>query len=163
MMKKSYLEIKKESKTVQRKQSYIEDKKNNDYGLGYVILPEEYNVFEKLVNVDLSFCTEEQINLFRKICLQISQTLKFVYHKYGIIKVLPKMELSIDDENAIILNWPYNVYRIYFDIERNVSSSFYGLIVADAENSIQSKTEIITKENCAPIISNIIQYVFNRT
>ena len=108
MMKKSYLEIKKESKTVQRKQSYIEDKKNNDYGLGYVILPEEYNVFEKLVNVDLSFCTEEQINLFRKICLQISQTLKFVYHKYGIIKVLPKMELSIDDENAIILNLNYS-------------------------------------------------------
>ena len=31
-MKKSYLEIKKESKTVQRKQSYIEDKKTTIMG-----------------------------------------------------------------------------------------------------------------------------------
>lgn len=162
-MEKSYLDVKTENRIIERKKSYIEEFQDYGYGFEYAILPEEYNVLEKIENFDLSSCTKEQIDLFAKICLQISQTLKLVYQRYGIVKILPKIELSIDNEKAIILNWPYNVYRIYFDIEKKVSSSFYGLVIADTENSVQSKSEIITKENCASIISNIIQYIFNRT
>ena len=136
MMEQSYLEINGKSNSFQCKQSYIEEK-NDNYSLllEYSLLPEEYNVFMKLNNVDLSLCTKDQVKLFSTICFQITQTLKSIYHEYGVIKVLPKMEITIDDEKAIILNWPYNVYRVYFDIERNISSSFYGLIVSSAENN----------------------------
>lgn len=162
-MNQSYLDAQTFRKHFNARQSYIEKDDSDEIILDYKSLPEEYRVFPGLSSFDCSRCEPEQKDLLEEIINQVSNALKTVYYQYGIIKILPKFEISFDSDDAVILNWPYAVYRIYFDIESEVKNSFYGIVIRDFNNSIQTKTESISKENCASIVRQIIQYVFNRT
>lgn len=160
-MKKTYLNQNPPLINYDNKSTYIEIKDEINIIRDYEILPEEYDVFSAL---DIDFLKDketEQIEFLNNICENIRTTLKLIYHRYGILKDLPKLELSVDIDGALILDWTYTLYRIYFDIERDTKKSFYGLVIKESESSIQTKTEILTKENCAEITGQIIQYIFN--
>lgn len=162
-MKKTYLNQNPPLINYDNKSTYIEIKDEINIIRDYEILPEEYDVFSAL---DIDFLKDketEQIEFLNNICENIRTTLKLIYHRYGILKDLPKLELSVDIDGALILDWTYTLYRIYFDIERDTKKSFYGLVIKESESSIQTKTEILTKENCAEITGQIIQYIFNQT
>ena len=164
-MKKSYLNDSNQVLNYYDKNTYfnMNDRDDESLILDYDILPEEYNVFSSINFNILSQSDTKQKELLEKIFQCIRSSLKLIYYEYGILKILPKLDLSIDDDGALILNWAYAMYRIYFDIEKDIDNSFYGLIIKDSENSIQTKTELITKENCAEITGQIIQYIFNQT
>ena len=164
-MKKSYLNDSNQMLNYYDKNTYINvnDQDDDNLILDYDILPEEYDVFSS-INFNTLFQRDtKQKELLDKIFQCIRSSLKLIYYEYGILKILPKLDLSIDDDGALIINWAYTMFRIYFDIEKDIDKSFYGLIIKDSENSIQTKTELITKENCAEITGQIIQYIFNQT
>lgn len=160
-MKKSYIQNQSINNTYKQKKTYIHKMREDSLFFEYNLLPEEYDVFSEIIDYEKLGCLEEQKDLLIEITNQINKSLKIINCKYGVLKVLPKMEISADADGAIVMNWPYSLYRIYFDIEKRVNESFYGLVIRDSENGIQTRTEIITRENCAEIISYILQYVFN--
>lgn len=161
-MNKSYLDADSPRINYSSKNTYIEKIETEDI-YDYSILPEEYNIFPLLDSNLLEEITDGQKELLFSIYRRLKSLLKYIYNTYGVVKILPKLDLYVDSEGAIILNWAYTMFRIYFDIEKNVIKSFYGLVIKESENSIQTRTEIITKENCEEITGEIIQYIFNQT
>lgn len=143
------------------KSSYVVHNSSNEILLDYIVLPSEYDVFSQLDFNVLNNCSPDQRKLFDQIYHQITNTLKIIYCNYGVVKPLPKMDLSLDSDGALILTWTYTLFRVYFDIEKNIINSFYGLVIYESDNSIQTKTDLIKSSEFEQVVRQIIQYIFN--
>lgn len=162
MRKKSYISEDKEN-ILERKDSYIilpdEDTMGVPVSRDYAPLPEEYDVFSAIDNDVIEPCSAEQKSLFGAFLEAMRSALKKQYREEGIQRPLSKMELSLDGEQAIILNWPYISYRAYVDIEKQISDSFYGVILQGDNNQVQTMTGSVNQENCGEVAHNILGYV----
>lgn len=163
MIVNSYLKTEPVDIGYPQSKTYLKTNTDNEIKLDYSILPEEYNVFLGVDEPDMNSANPEQIELYQTIKAEIMSAMRDVFVSIGVVRVLPKVAVSIDTENAIIINWPYSLYRVYFDIEQNVKLSFYGLVIREGENSVQTKTAPLNKDNCSEVVRQIIQYIFNHT
>ncbi len=167
-MNDSYLSYNNEltkRKKYQRSSSYIVNSEDNesDVSLSYTLLPEEYSVFSEL-NEDLFVLTDTEQHQFLSQCLQyLKYQLLNIYAQYGIIRVLPKLSASTDEDKAIILNWAYTSFRVYFNFEVIVDNSYYGIVAQNAENSIFTNSGKLNKENYTSIMDSILQYIMENS
>lgn len=124
----------------------------------YTPLPEEYSIFSE---IDLSFfslCDTEQHCLL-SMCLQyLKKQLLKLYMQFGVVRILPKLSASFDDE-AIILNWAYTNFRIYFNFENSLNSSYYGIVAQINEENIFTNSGKLNKSNYANVIDVLLQFV----
>lgn len=126
--------------------------------LEYDLLPAEYDI-KKIIKGNMpSISNENQKQMFYCIINNIESEFRNLYYQ-NYIKHIPKINVYTDEDDAIILSWAYSIYRIYFDIEKNIQDSFYGMIIKASEKNIQTKTDVLTKENCANIVEEALQYI----
>mgnify|MGYP000108169375 CR=1 FL=1 len=143
----------------QRSSSYIVNSEDNesDVSLNYTLLPEEYSVFSEL-NEDLFVLSDTEQHQFLSQCLQyLKYQLLNIYAQYGIIRVLPKLSASTDEDKAIILNWAYTNFRVYFNFEVIVDNSYYGIVAQNAENSIFTNSGKLNKKNYTSINGKFLE------
>lgn len=81
---------------------------------------------------------------------------------YGAVKILPKLNISNDTDDAIIINWIYSNYRIYVNIEKRIEDSFYGIVIQDQEQNIRSNSGKMDYANYKKIIDQILYFLFNQ-
>ena len=129
----------------------------------YMPLPEEYSVFSE-VDEKYFLLNDTEQHCFFSQCLSYLRTkLSYLYSNVGVLKVLPKLSMTTDDDAAIVLNWAYTSFRIYFNFEVKVEDSYYGVISRSSEESISTNTGKLTKSNYSVIIDSILYYVLNNS
>ena len=131
--------------------------------LPYVQLPEEYAIFSEIDNSFFSLTDTEQ-HRFLSLCLQHLKTqLLNLYIKLNVVRVLPKLSITFDKDGAIVLNWAYTSFRVYFNFETVVENSYYGIVAQNSEDTIFSNAGKLNDRNYALVINNILQYVIENS
>lgn len=161
-MSKTYLNSDVQSNIVDIKDSYIEKHTEKHLPVFYEPLPLEYDVFSEL-NIQKIHALATQKMFLDAILSELRSELQEVFMQYGTIKELPKLHITNDTDNAIILNWIYSNYRIYLNIEKTIEKSFYGVVLQDQEKNIHFKTGKVTYDNYRSIIPKILDFLFNQT
>ena len=124
-MRKSYIDSNQSAKRndVYRQSSSYVTKGNDQYSaLNYSLLPEEYSIFSE---IDNSYFARNETDQYRLLALclhRLKTQLLNIYTQYGIVRVLPKLSITSDEDEAIILNWAYANFRIYFNFEKVIST-----------------------------------------
>lgn len=140
--------------------SYLEELSTGDnYIDNYQILPEEYDIFSKLNHDLLLNKSSLQTEFLSRFLDEFKSSLLYLYSQYGIIKILPKMFLTTDDDQALILNWIDTNYRIFFNFENNVEDSYFGIAATDSESNFSSTSGKLNDNNYQAIIQKVIIYV----
>lgn len=127
----------------------------------YQLLPEEYDVFSKIDISIIQNQESEQFELFESFRYILKKKLLEIFRQFGVLRILPKLNLIIDQDEAIVLEWGYVNYRIYLNFEKNVKESFYGIIVVDAETGTSSESGKIQKNNLEDIVNKILIFLFS--
>lgn len=127
----------------------------------YLLLPEAYDVFTNINFKDIDFANDEQKQFMERCLNYIEFVLKNKHKEIGIVKVLPKLSLSHDEDGAITIHWDYFNYKIFIDIEKDVSQSFYGIVYKKGLNSIAYTTEPLTEDNYINAITSIVDFIFD--
>ncbi|MBQ9572276.1 MAG: hypothetical protein IJR22_02660 [Acidaminococcaceae bacterium] len=131
-----------------------------DYDDRFVQLPEAYDIFQN-INLDKETSVNSNQKRFAKNCLDyMEKVLKRRFIETRITKVLPKLYMVVEEDNALTIHWDYINYRIYLDIEREISQSFYGLIAKNAQNGYGTSTGQLNEKNYQEVLENIINFVF---
>lgn len=165
-MRKSYIDSNSNAKSndlYQQSSSYV-TKGNDQYSAqSYTLLPEEYSIFSE---IDNSYFVRNETDQYRLLglCLQRLKTqLLNIYAKYGIIRVLPKLSITSDEDDAIILNWAYANFRIYFNFEKAIDSSYYGIVAQNTEETIFTNAGKLSETNYTTVIDMILAYVIDNS
>lgn len=153
--------------------TYIKDSLWED-GFGSVSqIPDELDIFSKiqekpdLFGDSSSFLgknyyksASEQEDLLKEMqnCYEKILIDRKAYEKK--IGVLPKFEISKDEDDALVLNLADESYRIFVTIEKEIEKSFYGFVYKN-EGTYCSKTERLTKENCYLFFNNLTDLLLN--
>lgn len=133
-----------------------------DVSRQYARLPEEYAVFSK-INENCFHLTDTEQHQLLSACLRhMRSCLLDLYTQVGVVRVLPKLSITMDDDEAIILNWAYTGFRIYFNFERAVEHSFFGIVVQH-EDGVATNTGKLNSENCASVVESVLLYVINHS
>ncbi len=131
-----------------------------DYDDRYVPLPEAYDIFQN-IDFDKEISVSSNQKQFAKKCLDyMEKLLKRRFIETGITKVLPKLYMVVEEDNALTIHWDYVNYRIYLDVERDISQSFYGIIAKNAQNGFGTSTGQLNEESYQQVIESIIDFVF---
>lgn len=166
-MSKSYLNRSKSDvvKRYNRKYSYIKTELNSKLSFDYTILPEEYSIFSDIDNDLFLNQNTLQEQLLSSCLTYLKEKLVDIFINRGIICVLPKLKVSNDDENNIIINWFYTNYRIYFsfDNEKTNYQSYCGIVLQEDNESFSSHSRKITKDNYKEVIDAVLQIVINNS
>ena len=95
-------------------------------------------------------------------CLQyLKNRLLKIYAQYGVIRVLPKLSITSDEDDAIVLNWAYANFRIYFTFEKSIENSYYGIVAQNTEETVFTNSGKLTETNYSSIIDMILAYVID--
>lgn len=165
-MKKSYIDSDQESQNkvaYWKSASYITNEKDQYLASNYTLLPEEYSIFSE---IDVSFFTQNNTAQDRFIALflqYLKNCLLKIYTQYGVIRVLPKLSITLDEDEAIVLNWAYANFRIYFTFEKVIENSYYGIVAQDTEETVFTNVGKLTEINYSSIIDMILAYVIDNS
>ena len=143
--------------------SYIEKENDKCEVFAYGVLPEEYSIFSK---IDSSYFTKNDTaqHRFLAVCLQyLKKKLLWAVKRYEVTQVLPKLSITFDEDDAIILNWAYVNYRIYFSFEKKIENSYYGIVAQAAEERTSIDTGRLTEKNFSAIFDMVLNYVFENS
>ena len=160
-MRKTYLNNDEVYNIIDIKDSYFEKPSEESSHSFYELLPMEYDVFSELNVQSLHFQTSQK-EFLDAILGDLRTKLKELFVYYGAVKMLPKLNISNDIDNAIIINWIYSNYRIYVNIERKIEDSFYGIVIQDQEQNIRSNSGKMDYANYKKIIDQILYFLFNQ-
>ena len=140
---------------------YKEASENVSYDSRFFPLPEAYDIFQN-VDIDNNNNINSNQKQFAKQCLAyMEKVLKQRAAKIGITKVLPKLYVVVEEDEALTIHWDYVNYRIYLDIEKDISQSFYGIVFQKAVNSVAYSTEPLKESNYISVIDRLINFVFS--
>lgn len=110
-MKNSYINFNQAIKgknIYQQLDSYIANMDDADDGYvatQYTMLPEEYSIFSE-IDSDFFWRKDTEQHRFLSACLQYLRSQLFkIYIKFGVLRILPKLNITSDEDDAIILNW----------------------------------------------------------
>lgn len=165
-MKKSYIESDQESQNkvaYWKSTSYITNENDQCSASNYTLLPEEYSIFSE---IDGSCFTRNDTaqDRFLALCLQyLKNRLLKIYAQYGVIRVLPKLSITSDEDDAIVLNWAYANFRIYFTFEKSIENSYYGIVAQNTEETVFTNSGKLTETNYSSIIDMILAYVIDNS
>lgn len=162
-MSKSYLEQNKDCKSYIQKDSYIKSNIDKKPYLSYATLPEEYDVFSELKLEVLEDAYKEQLLLLEDFLNGLKEKLKYLVMVQGVVRILPKLSLAKDKDDAFIVNWAYSNYRIFINIEKKIEDSFYGIIAQDEEKNVFSNSGKFDESNYNLVTNKILDYIFNQT
>ena len=139
---------------------YKEAGENFSYDARFFPLPEAYDVFQN-IDIDKAIHINSNQKRFAKQCLSyMEKALKQRAATIGITKVLPKLYTVVEEDDALTIHWDYVNYRIYLDIEKDVSQSFYGIVFQKAANSVAYATDPLLESNYISVIDRLINFVF---
>ena len=161
-MKKTYLGNKSEISNYIKSESYIYYPEENINTIKYANLPEQMDIFGNIDLNKLGALEQGQKNLLEKTILGLKEKLREIYFIQGVNKVLPKIVISRDSDNAILLNWAYSNFRFFITIEIESNNSFYGIVVQDENGDAYSKSGRFNESNYDVIIDKALDFVFNR-
>lgn len=133
-----------------------------DVSRQYARLPEEYAVFSEIDEACFHLTSTEQERLFSKCLRHLRSCLLDLYTQMGVIRVLPKLDVTTDNDGAIVLNWAYTGFRIYFNFERSVDESFFGIVIQN-DDGIATNTGKLNSRNCASVVEAVLLYVINHS
>lgn len=133
-----------------------------DISRQYAALPEEYTIFSSLDGSVLELANANQ-RRFILMCLQYMRSQLIALTQFGVIRILPKLSTTVDQDNAIILNWVNTNFRIYFSFEQFIENSYYGVIAQDSYRNISTNTGLLNEENYSSVIDLILSYVINNS
>ena len=132
-----------------------------DFDDRFIPLPEAYDIFQNIDLGKFSSVSSKQ-KQFAKNCLDyMEKLLKRRFTETGITKVLPKLYMVVEEDEALTIHWDYINYRIYLDIEKDISKSFYGIISKNAAKGFSTSTGQLSENNYQEIIKDIIIFVFS--
>ena len=161
-MKKTYLGNKSELSNYIKSESYIYYPEENINTIKYANLPEQMDIFSDMDLNKLGTLEQGQKNLLEKTILELKEKLREIYFIQGINKVLPKIAISRDSDNAILLNWAYSNFRFFITIEIESNNSFYGIVVQNENGDAYSESGKFNESNYDVIIDKTLEFVFNR-
>lgn len=125
----------------------------------YMPLPEEYSVFSEIDDKYFLLKDTNQHRFVSQCLYYLKSKLSYLYANAGVVKVLPKLSVTTDEDEAIILNWAYTSFRIYFNFEIQVEDSYYGIVAQSTEESISTNTGKLTEKNYSAVLDSILNYV----
>jgi len=160
-MRKTYLNNDETNNIIDIKDSYLERQSEENTHPFYELLPMEYDVFSELNIQNIHFQTSQKAFL-DVILNDLRDKLRELFVYYGAIRMLPKLNIANDKDDAIIINWIYSNYRIYMNIERKIEDSFYGVVIQDQEQNIRSNSGKMDYSNYKKIIDQILYFLFNQ-
>ena len=151
------------NRTYHQANSYVLNDEEQTISTIYIQLPEEYDVFSN-IDCSLSSLNDTDQHRFLSQCLQyLKVQLYKLYTQYGIVQILPKLNVASDEDGAIILNWAYANYRIYFNFEKEIKNSYYGIVAQNAEDTVFTKTGKLSIENYCTVINVILDFVMDNS
>ena len=164
-MSKSYINIRSNNNKISyhHGNSYIAQTNQQNTLPTYFPLPEEYSVFEDIDNGFFYLEDTAQHRLISLCLQQLKKSLYQLYELYGILRPLPKLKISHDEDDAIILNWAYVGFRIYINFEVAINNSYYGIVALNGEDKFDSSTGKIDDKNYVSVIEQILHYIMNYT
>lgn len=165
MMAINYLNLKENIVKVPGRITYFQENNElcNNYNNFYQMLPEEYNIFSDINFKILQNINEKQKNFFFSFINTLRDFLKIIYINIGIVKILPKLRIEIDAEDAIVLNLAYANYRIFFNFEKKINNSYYGIVSKNEYDVFKSMSGKLNEENYQDVIIKILQYILKNS
>lgn len=163
-MKNSYITRRQSAKDVyQHTNTYLTTAEEQGAHPKYLMLPEEYAIFTDFDH-SLFVLEDTEQHRFLAMCLQhLQKQLRNIFAHYGIVKVLPKMNITNDADDAIVLNWAYTTFRIYFNFELCVDASYYGIVAQNNEDSIFTHSGKLNDKNYMSVIDMLLKYVIDNS
>ena len=73
------------------------------------------------------------------------------------------MRIEIDAEDAIVLNLAYANYRIFFNFEKKINNSYYGIVSKNEYDVFKSISGKLNEENYQDVIIKILQYILKNS
>ena len=144
-------------------ESYVIRNDGKRISLLYTQLPEEYAIFSDLDDSLLSNQDTEQHEFLSKCLQHLKIELLNIYANNGVVRILPKLSIALDSDDAFVVNWAYTNFRIYFTIEKCIENSFYGIIAQQNDESIFSNSGKFVEGNYVSVINMLLNYVFENT
>lgn len=165
-MRKSYLSSDEDSTLREyiRKQTYLSPKQSTRDNQKYSLLPEEYDVFSEIdPKLFLREDTEQQ-KLISLCLIYIKEQLISLFLEKGVICVLPKLKY-ITEENAVILNWAYSGYRVFFSFNNDEmgATAFCGIVVQSDEESVETQMKKLDIKNYRLVLAGILKIVIENS
>lgn len=139
--------------------SYVLDHGEQQIGPIYAQLPEEYAIFSEIDDTFFSLNDTEQHRLLSRCLQHLKVQLVNLYIKSDIVRILPKLKVTSDEDGAIVLNWAYTSFRVYFNFEADADNSYYGIVAQTNEDSIFTNSGKLNFKNYISVINNILLYV----
>lgn len=162
-MSKSYLDAEEKYNKYLKKDSYYSSDFDRKQYMEYAPLPEEYDIFSEIKIEAFKDICQEQMLLLTDFLNELREKLKYLVSVWGIVRVLPKLNVMKDSEDALIVNWAYSNYRIFINIEKKVEESFYGIVAQDEEKNFFSNSGKFDECNYKLVINKILDYIFNQS
>lgn len=146
-----------------RSNSYLSQERTICTTPDYALLPEEYSIFSE-IDCDSFERNDTAQNNFLALCLRYMKSqIHKIYAQYGVIRVLPKLSISSDEDDAIVLNWAYANFRIYFNFEKIIENSYYGIVAYNMEETMFTNSGRLTETNYPSVIDRILAYVIDNS
>lgn len=159
-MKANYFDTNSKRKSIyQTSSSYISSDFLPQKTFRYVALPEEYSIFSEIEHAYFVLDDTDQHSLLASVLQYMKENLMSLYMKCGIICALPKLNISFENDGAIVLNWAYDKFRIFFNFEVLVDNSHFGIAVQLDDKTMSTATGKIDKENFKTIIDFLLHRV----
>lgn len=164
-MKNNYLQNNDENtiKKYQNSNSYLNGGiEDSSTLLKYFLLPEEYDVFSN-IKIDTT-PWEKTYPLAVKVLSSMRHSIVSILENSGVVCILPKLQLSQDQDDTISLSLANSGYRIFFSFEpQNIGGKSYcGLLLQEDEFSVTTQTKIITETNYDSIVASVLKIIFDQ-
>ncbi|MHC1787387.1 MAG: hypothetical protein AB9880_10040 [Christensenellales bacterium] len=163
-MKRSYIKSDSNVENIKNyriSDSYISSDFESSAEYNFSILPEEYSVFS---DVDGKFFVTHDTGQHQLLALCLNYLKKQLFSLYtlkGIIRVLPKLSITYDMDNAIVINWAYSLFRVFLNFEFEANNSYYGIVIQNEEDGIFTKAGRLNTKNFESIIEMVLTYVID--
>lgn len=163
-MKNSYIKSTQSTKDVyQQANTYLAGEKKQGVHAKYSLLPEEYAIFADLDSSLFVLGDTEQHRFLAKCLQHLQSQLRNILVHYGIVRVLPKLSITNDEDGAIVLNWAYTNFRIYLNFELSVDNSYYGIVAQNNEENIFTNSGKLNDRNYVSVIDMLLKYVIDNS
>lgn len=147
----------------QQTDSYVLENEEQQTGAIYAQLPEEYAIFSEIDNAFFVLNDTEQHRLLSRCLQHLKVQLLNLYIKSDVVRILPKLSTTSDEDGAIVLNWAYTSFRVYFNFETEADNSYYGIVAQNDEDSIFTNSGKLNFKNYISVINNILLFVIENS
>lgn len=129
----------------------------------YSMLPEEYDIFSDIDNSYFLLEDTKQHRLLSSCLKYLRDQLFRLYVQYGAVRILPKLKMLLDSDGAIVLNWAYATFRIYFSFESSIDNSFFGMVAQQTEDTMFTSTGKLNEMNYQDAINKALEYAISNS